>query len=68
MATSVPLATLTEPEKVGLLAWVRVTVPGPDKVRAPAEVLFTKVLAIVSESVADAVRTTSSPPAVSGAR
>ena len=61
-----PLATLIVPVKVGLLAWVSVTVPGPETVRAPAEVLLTRVLAIVSESAEEAVRTTSSPPAVSG--
>ena len=61
-----PLATLTEPVKLGLLAWVRVTVPGPETVSAPAEVLFTRKLEIVSESAADAVRMMSSPPAVSG--
>ena len=66
MATSLPLATLIEPEKVGLLTLVSVTVPGPVTVSAPAEVLFTKALAIVSESAAEAVRMMSSPPAVSG--
>ena len=66
VATSVPLATLIEPVKLGLLTLVRVTVPGPLTVRAPAEVLFTRTLRIVSESAEEAVRTTSSPPAVSG--
>ena len=61
-----PLATLIEPEKVGLLTLVSVTVPGPVTVSAPAEVLFTRTLRIVSESAAEAVRMMSSPPAVSG--
>ena len=61
-----PLATLTVPVKLGLLAWVSVTVPGPVTVSAPAEVLFTRVLAMVSESAEEAVRMMSSPPAVSG--
>ena len=61
-----PLATLTVPVKLGLLAWVSVTVPGPVTVSAPAEVLFTRKLEIVSESAAEAVRMMSSPPAVSG--
>ena len=72
MATSLPLATLIVPEFRAVLAPqvmpLSVTVPGPLTVKAPAEVLLTSGEVIVSASLTEVVRTTSSPPAVAGAR